>query len=456
MTRLSILIPSIPSRWDKAKALYDHIATLIGDRDIEVLLLMDNKRRTIGEKREALKNAANGKYFMFCDDDDSLYSIDEIYEATANDVDVITFKSKCRNSDGSTYIVTAGLRNEVEHNTEDGRYLDCKRPPFTQSAWASRFKQFSFPATNYSEDWEWVKQCLPTAFLETHIDKVLHGYNFDPEVSEATMEEAEQKLTEEINQYEKTVSWTRPDSNKMIPSGVMSEILSFLPDKEPLMNQPYIGPEPRCCIVNVATGSHIKGQQRLSHSLSLTTSKDRLMYQSEAAVGAELHYSNPYSFKIHAIEKAREWYDQILWLDASVYAVKDPQPVFDWLTKHGVFMEEAGHYVGQWCNDETLNYFGITREDAMTMPMFSAGFVGFDFRQEIAREFFARWKNAMMAGMFKGSWSNHRHDMTVGSIIANQMGLVSIYSKGGTFFSYIGPGFGEPSPTSVFHLAGMP
>lgn len=414
--RLSILIPSIPSRWDKARKLFDHVQSMIGDKDIEVLLLMDNKQRTIGEKREALKNASNGKYFMFVDDDDSLYSVDEIYEATGNDVDVITFKSKCRNSDGSTYIVTAGLKNEVEHNTQDGRYLDCKRPPFTQSAWASRFKQFSFPASNYSEDWEWVKQCLPTAFLSTHIDEVLHGYNFDPEVSEATLPSGDKEYMR-------------------MPDGSVKEL-------------------PKRCVVNVATQQYWKGQERLAKAM-LCQNVETFTYKHEYEVGAPTHQQNPYSFKIYAIDYLREHgYNQILWLDASVYPVKDITPVFDWIDKHGYFMEEAGHYVGQWCNDRTLEFFGITREEAMTMPMFSAGFVGFDFRNETAVTFFSRWKNAMLNGMFKGDWSNHRHDMSCGSIIANQMGLT--YSKGGTYFSYIGPGYGEPLPTTVFHLKGMP
>ena len=153
--------------------------------DIEVLMLTDNKRRTIGEKREALKNLAQGKYFMFVDDDDSLYSINEIYEACEKDVDVITFKSKCLNADGSSFIVTAGLYHEVEHNTKDGNYLDCNRPPFTQCAWSSKYKSIPFPAISYGEDWEWVKQVLPLATDEIHIPLVLHGYNFNPETTEA-------------------------------------------------------------------------------------------------------------------------------------------------------------------------------------------------------------------------------------------------------------------------------
>lgn len=190
---LSILICSIPSRWDKAKALYNHCLELVGDKNIEVLLFMDNKKRTIGEKREAIKNISNGKYFMFVDDDDSLYSIDSVYAATKEDVDVITFKSKCKNSDGSEYIVSFGLRNEVEHNTnEKGFYVDLKRPPFPQCAWNGfYYKTVHYPKFNYGEDWGWVKKAInkiPEASYsdaEFHIDEIIHGYNFDPKVSEA-------------------------------------------------------------------------------------------------------------------------------------------------------------------------------------------------------------------------------------------------------------------------------
>lgn len=183
---LSILICSIPSRWDKAKALYDYCLELVGDKNIEILLLMDNKKRTIGEKREAIKNISNGKYFMFVDDDDSLYSIDSVYAATEKFTDVITFKSKCLNSDNSEYIVTFGLGHEVEHKTnEKGMYVDMKRPPFPQCAWNWPFKNIRFPAKSYGEDWEWVKYAIEAATNEIHIDEIIHGYNFDPKVSEA-------------------------------------------------------------------------------------------------------------------------------------------------------------------------------------------------------------------------------------------------------------------------------
>lgn len=431
MPLLSILIPSIPSRFDRAVKLYNHILTLVGDKDIEVIMITDNKSMSIGEKRTKLKDICNGVYFMQIDDDDTMLSVDEIYEAclnknTVKDVDVITWNVQCRNDDGSTYIVTHGLNNEVEHNTKDGRYLDCKRPPFHNCAWHKRFKKYDFPYVNYAEDWDWVKQLLPYANSEIHIDKVLTQYNFSSSVSEASTESNSVWKNPNYSEEYLKVSFIESDAMK---------------------------PPPRRCIVNLATGKYIDGQYRLRASLKDT---EFLSWQSEDQVGAPSHTENQYAFKVYAIEKARSMgYNQIFWLDASLYAVKDIKPVWDWLDKHDIFMEEAGHWAGTWSPQYVLDYFKITKDEAMKMPMFSAGFIGLDFRKEISREFFARWKNAMEAGMFKGSWSDHRHDMTVGSIIASQMGLVNRFSKGGQFFAYVGPGYQSPSETAVFHLRGI-
>jgi len=190
--QLSILIPSIPSRFEMAVNSYNMIMHMIGDRNIEVLLFSDNKMRSIGFKREAMKNISRGKYFMFCDDDDSILSISEIYEATFDDVDVIDFKVRCFNDNKSEFIVTQRLGNEVEHtNDGKGNYLDLNRPPFHICAWHNKFKKFNYPDISFGEDWIWVEQCLREAKTERFIDKILFSYNFDPKVTEASTESNE-------------------------------------------------------------------------------------------------------------------------------------------------------------------------------------------------------------------------------------------------------------------------
>ena len=418
--QLSILVPAIPTRFDRAKALVGRLQEMIGDRNVEVLLLMDNKIRTIGEKRDELKNLCRGKYFMFVDDDDDLLRIEHLYEATFSDVDVITFKQRCLNSDKSTFIVTFGLGNPVEHNQVNGIYTDIRRPPWHVCAWNERFRDFHYPPINYSEDWEWLKQVLPLAKTEIHLDEVVHGYNYDPKVTEASTASNE--------------CWTNPN------------------DK----------PKAKQCIVTLATLSekYVNGVKRQTKSLQdvgwINGEGAALQFFGENIVGAPRHEDNPYAFKLYAIDHARNLgYEQVLWLDASVIAVKSPAPVFKWLDNNEVFFEEAGHYVGTWCNGGTLAYFGLPRMDAMKMPMFAAGYCGFDFRTKTAQDFFDRWWKSMEAGAFRGSWADHRHDMTCASIIANQMGLLERYSPGGQFFAYIGPAYSAPKETVCFHLIGL-
>lgn len=425
--QLSILIPSIPSRFDRALRLYKSILDLVGDKNIEVLMLTDNKKRSIGMKREALKNASTGKYFMFTDDDDSLLAIDEVYQATIQDVDVITFQQRCRNKDGSHFMATFGLGYPIEHNTKpDGNYVDIRRPPWHCCPWHEKFKGFAYPDINYAEDWGWLKQVLPLAKTSIHIDQVVSTYDHDPAITEASTES---------NSH-----WMNPE------------------DRAALMEREA---PVRRCIVNLVTSNprYEAGQFRLTSSLFKHVSSDYAvlhLYESESSVGAPFHTDNPYAFKIYAIQRVREMgYNQVLWLDASAVAIKHPAPVFDWLTEHGIFLETAGHWAGSWANDACLAHFKITREAAMKMPMFAAGYCGFDFRNPISREFFAEWREAMLCGAFRGSWADHRHDMTCGSIIANKHGLVPRYSPGGQFFAYVGPGYQAPLETACFHLIGL-
>ena len=187
--QLSILIPSLPSRFDMAKKLITKIEKCLEDKNIEILCLIDNKSKSIGEKRDNLVQCSTGKYFMFIDDDDDFENLQKVYYATFENVDVITFKSLCRNSDSSTFIVTHNIGSDVEHNCDEkGNYLDCKRPPFHNCAWNNKYKKFHFPFVNYAEDWGWLKQFVNDAKTEKHIDEIVYLYNFDIKISEASVE----------------------------------------------------------------------------------------------------------------------------------------------------------------------------------------------------------------------------------------------------------------------------
>ena len=189
-------------------------------------------------------------------------------------------------------------------------------------------------------------------------------------------------------------------------------------------------------IVNFSTKLYKPGQKRLSKSLN---GHKQLMLDSYEAINSPTHQESPYEFKLHAIEKAFELDPIVLYCDASMYVVGDLGKIETIIKEDGFFGQEAGHYVDDWCNDHTRSYFNLTEKGFI---MFSAGLLGLNKNNEKAMQFFAEWKASARAGCFKGEWSNHRHDMTCASIIAQRMGFK--YQRGGSHMAYIGPGYGKP------------
>lgn len=206
-------------------------------------------------------------------------------------------------------------------------------------------------------------------------------------------------------------------------------------------------------IVNFATGHYLKGQQRLANSLN---GYKKLMLTGYPTINSPTHEQSPYEFKINSIESAWNHDPVVLWVDASMWRVGDLSKIEDLIIKDGYFMTESGHWIGQWTNQFTKNYFKTTDEE-MKVPggmfMFSAGLIGLNRDSTVAVEFLRQWKESAKAGCFKGDWKDHRHDMSCGSIIAQRLGMK--YQRGGEFMSYIGPGYSQPEAGSVFYLQGI-
>jgi len=221
-------------------------------------------------------------------------------------------------------------------------------------------------------------------------------------------------------------------------------------------------------ILNFAKdGNYLKGQKRLSDSLNNHGYRSaRMFYTDETELGSEPHFENPYNFKIHAFDKAiAAGYTYILWVDASVYTVRPVAPLFEIIEREGYIMQEAGHMAGSWTNDKTLEYFGVTRDEAMNMPMYgNAGLLGLNTNNKTAMDFYSAWRQSMIDGMFKGAWHNndktesdderckgHRHDMSCGSIIANRLGMK--YYKGDEILQYTYGVDREPKSDKIILLA---
>lgn len=200
-------------------------------------------------------------------------------------------------------------------------------------------------------------------------------------------------------------------------------------------------------IVNFSTEHYLNGQRRLSKSLN---GHKQLMLNDYEAINSPTHNESPYEFKIHAIEMAFQFDDIVLYCDASMYAIGDLTKIEEIIKRDGFFGQEAGHYVKDWCNDHTRQYFNLTETGLI---MFSAGLLGLDKGNHKAMDFFNQWKASAGAGCFKGDWSSHRHDMTCASIIAQRIGFK--FQRGGSLMAYLGPGYSKPEEGVVFYCQGI-
>jgi hypothetical protein len=223
-------------------------------------------------------------------------------------------------------------------------------------------------------------------------------------------------------------------------------------------------------IVSLATerGNYYQGIARLADSLKGKFSGNFLGFMGEESIGAEKHLDNPYSFKLAAINQARLMgYTSIMWLDSSVFAIRNVDHLFDIIECDGYLMQDSGNYLGNWCNDKSLSAFDVNRDQAMNYTMYgNAGLLGLNFLDPIALSFFDRWIIAMKMGLFKGAWDNsehsesldsrckgHRHEMAVGSLIAWQLGMR--YHAGDTILQYASPETEPINETICLFAAGM-
>jgi len=196
---------------------------------------------------------------------------------------------------------------------------------------------------------------------------------------------------------------------------------------------------------------HPHGQKRLGESLKRQGFTGDYLIYNPHSLPCITHSEVPYAFKFFAILDAiKKGYDRVLWLDASFWAVLNPDFLFDRIGEVGVLVQNSSYFMGQWSSDASLKHLGISREDAWKIKMYSGGFMGFDLKNSKVLDFLAAVDVQILQKIgFQGAWTNkkqevstdsavrgHRHDMVVGSILLERSGFP--IQADNTLFSYYG------------------
>ena len=139
--KLSILMCAIPER-----ERHQQMEMLSSHPDVEVISICDNKKRTVGRKRQDLLNLAQGDYITYLDDDDYVADdyIERVLDLIEWGADLINYYVDCEHF-GKHSVVHSSIHYENEEYNPGGitrrkptqiqvwRRWSCKRKPFSLS-----------------------------------------------------------------------------------------------------------------------------------------------------------------------------------------------------------------------------------------------------------------------------------------------------------------------------------
>ena len=204
MIKLSILVPTVPSRIELfyvkiMKELLRQIEPY--KNEIELISLFDNKKRSIGKKRQEMVNLAQGEYIVFIDDDDRISDdyINQIMTKLSEnpECDCVVFDSICRVNGGINKLCKYGIEFEYG-DINDG--LEWRgKPAHTMVYAASIVKNHQYTDMGNGEDCDWVKRAYLDIKNQTRIDKVLYYYDAEYNTLSETAGLSYEVILENVN-----------------------------------------------------------------------------------------------------------------------------------------------------------------------------------------------------------------------------------------------------------------
>lgn len=188
--RLSILIPTVHTRrntflpriLEQVYEQYNHLS-IEDQKDVEILVLMDNKTIMLGDKRNLMIDQAQGDYVVFVDDDDRLADnyIHSILMATYENKDAIVFLAEVSVNGDTPKICHYSRDYEKDHNDSNNYY---RLPNHICAVKKEIAEMVQFPSVLYGEDSGYSKKLKPLLKSETKINEILYYYDFNSETTE--------------------------------------------------------------------------------------------------------------------------------------------------------------------------------------------------------------------------------------------------------------------------------
>lgn len=216
------------------------------------------------------------------------------------------------------------------------------------------------------------------------------------------------------------------------------------------------------CIINAHNnfGWYQKGQDRLRGSLNYHGFNGDLIFLS-GWPNDKYDKSCSYNIKAAALEIAIEsGYQIVLWLDCSVWAIADPNKIFDVINEKGHYFWGSGYNCAQVCSDKCLGVFGISRDEAEKIKDCSSSMFGLNLSNPDSYAWAIDFINHAKQGTFKGSRYHdgqskdprflfHRQDQSVASLLIHKYKMT--ITEPNVYSAY----YPAQEDTVIFQMRGM-
>ncbi len=129
--------------------------------------------------------------------------------------------------------------------------------------------------------------------------------------------------------------------------------------------------------------------------------------------GCPSHQESHYKFKVEALRCAvAAGFRSVLWMDATLAPIAGIERIWDHIDREGYFAIYGGAQLGEYVSDAALAIYGITRDEAMVIPLAASGLTGFNRHHELGNKLWDGWERLCGQGAFEGA---HRNTLPKGS-----------------------------------------
>lgn len=189
--KLSILICTLPDPFRDpflAQRLFYNLSTQAVNKPVQVLYLGDNKRMSVGLKRNMLLHIAEGERVIFVDDDDQISNsyVDKLLEYCEYPEDCIAIGVEYTQNGTNKKIYDFSFKKNINTRTKKGAIAG--RMPNHLCLWKREVAlRVQFPNISLGEDHNWAEKQIIKGYSLKIMPEILYFYDFDRHTTQTRM-----------------------------------------------------------------------------------------------------------------------------------------------------------------------------------------------------------------------------------------------------------------------------